>query len=211
METIIVFRACTPIAVAIVEYLFMDRERPNNKSCAALLVIAMGAYAYTKMDAEMKMSGMQAYIWIALWYSLLVFQMTYGKVLLKEVKLDTVWGPVLYTNALSIPPTIVLAYVLGDFEKYEVVEPSENATFWVAMSCIFGIAIGYSGWKCRGMISATSYTLVGVINKLLSVGVSVAFINKSATWQSIAALLVCLAAGTQYTEPPKRNADSIPK
>lgn len=55
-------------------------------------------------------------------YFLLCFQMTYGKVLLQNVKLDTVWGPVLYTNLLSIPPTIVLALVLGDFEKMKTAE-----------------------------------------------------------------------------------------
>ena len=96
--------------------------------------------------------------------------MTYGKFLLKGVKLETVWGPVLYTNILSIPPTIVLGSVLGDFAKYERTEATENAALWVTLSCIFGIAIGYSGWAARDMISATSYTLVGVVNKLISVG-----------------------------------------
>merc|ERR1719272_151130 len=66
VETIIVFRACTPIAVALIEWMFMDRHRPNNKSCLALLVIVLGAYSYVQLDAEMKMGGMQAYIWIGI-------------------------------------------------------------------------------------------------------------------------------------------------
>ena len=76
--------------------------------------------------------------WGVLRYFLLCFQMTYGKVLLQNVKLDTVWGPVLYTNLLSIPPTIVLAVILGDFKKMETAEASENANLWVSLSCVVG-------------------------------------------------------------------------
>eukprot|EP00041_Stephanoeca_diplocostata_P004690 m.49027 g.49027 ORF g.49027 m.49027 type:complete len:313 (-) comp15289_c0_seq1:226-1164(-) len=213
VETIIVFRACTPFCVAVVEYLFMGRELPSKKSTAAMGIVAFGAYVYVSLDAEFSMGGMAAYFWVFVWYFLLCFQMTYGKVLLQNVKLETVWGPVLYTNLLSIPPTLFLGMVLGDFEKYQTVEASENASLWIGLSCIFGIAIGYSGWWCRDLISATSYTLVGVINKLLTVTISVAFINKSASWMSIGALVVCLLAGSQYTQPPMRgeNGAKMPK
>ena len=36
VETVIVFRACTPISVTIVEYLFMDRAWPSVRSCLSL-------------------------------------------------------------------------------------------------------------------------------------------------------------------------------
>jgi len=206
VETIIVFRACAPFCTLAIEYFFMDQALPSRKSTAALSAVAFGAYIYVSLDAEFAMNGMAAYFWVLVWYFLLCFQMTYGKKLLSEIKLETVWGPVLYTNLLSVPPTILLGYFLGDFEKYAVTEPSENATLWVSMSCIFGIAIGYSGWWCRDLISATSYTLVGVINKMLTVTVSVLFINKSASPMAIGALLLCLIAGTQYEQPPKRTA-----
>ena len=61
------------------------------------------------------MCCIRRYFWVFAWYFLLCFQMTYGKMLLKNIKLDTVWGPVLYTNILSIPPTILLGWTLGDF------------------------------------------------------------------------------------------------
>eukprot|EP00037_Helgoeca_nana_P025982 m.289300 g.289300 ORF g.289300 m.289300 type:complete len:314 (+) comp27105_c0_seq1:37-978(+) len=205
VETIIVFRACAPFCTLAIEYFFMDRMLPSKKSAAALSAVAFGAYIYVSLDAEFAMSGISAYFWVLVWYFLLCFQMTYGKKLLSEVKLETVWGPVLYTNLLSIPPTIALGYFLGDFEKYETTEPDENATLWVSLSCVLGIAIGYSGWWCRDLISATSYTLVGVINKLLTVTVSVLFINTKSSPMAIGALVICLLAGSQYEQPPKRS------
>lgn len=41
---------------------------------------------------------------------------------------------------------------------------------------------------------------MGVINKMLTVTVSVAFINKTASPMAIGALLLCLIAGTQYEQ-----------
>ena len=143
------------------------------------------------------------------WYFLLCFQMTYGKVLLQNVKLETVWGPVLYTNFLSIFPTLVLGASLGDFAKVDEVTQADDAVLWVGLSCIIGVLIGYSGWKCRDMITATSYTLVGVVNKLLTVMVSLVFINDSWTYTSIFCLLVCLGAGSQYEQAPLRKSPGI--
>ena len=40
VETVIVFRACSPIAVSIVEYLFMGREIPSTRSILSLSMVA---------------------------------------------------------------------------------------------------------------------------------------------------------------------------
>jgi GDP-mannose transporter len=60
VETIIVFRACTPMCVAAIEYVFMNREFPNARSTGSLLVVMMGAAFYVSVDAEFKMGGMSA-------------------------------------------------------------------------------------------------------------------------------------------------------
>ena len=40
VETVIVFRACSPVAVSIVEYLFMDRAWPSLRSSISLATVA---------------------------------------------------------------------------------------------------------------------------------------------------------------------------
>ena len=54
-------------------------------------------------------------------------------------------------------------------QKYDPELIGEGSSLWVGLSCVFGIAIGYTGWAARDMVSATTYTLVGVVNKLISV------------------------------------------
>ena len=52
----------------------------------------------------------------------------------------------------------------------------------VVGSCVAGTLIGWAGWQCRNLVSATSYTLIGVVNKLLTVVLSVLFLDKHASF-----------------------------
>ena len=57
VETVIVFRACTPIAVSVIEYLFMGRYWPNMRSSMSLLLVALGAIWYCTSDSTFNISG----------------------------------------------------------------------------------------------------------------------------------------------------------
>ena len=60
VETVIVFRACSPMAVCLVEYLFMDRLAPGIRSKISLSLVACGAIAYCLTDSEFALNGFQA-------------------------------------------------------------------------------------------------------------------------------------------------------
>jgi len=124
VETVIVFRACSPIAVALTDYLFMNRAFPTIRSCISLVVIASGAIVYCLSDSQLSMHGISSYYWVLTYFVLIVIEMTYGKSLTSTVKMNSVWGPVLYCNAFSIIPIGLLCWVDGDFEKVK---------YWEAM------------------------------------------------------------------------------
>jgi GDP-mannose transporter len=63
----------------------------------------------------------------------------------------------------------------------------------------------YTGWLCRGMVSATTFTLVGVVNKLLTVLINVMLWDKHSTPFGIASVCVCLLAGSFYQQSPRRE------
>eukprot|EP01034_Spumella_vulgaris_P027249 gene27249-33941_t len=110
VETVIVFRACSPVAVCIVEYMFMDRALPNLRSSISLAVVVLGAVMYCYSDSEFVLGGLKAYYWVILYFFLITFEMTYGKKLTSSVKMDSVWGPVLYCNLLASLPMFLLGY-----------------------------------------------------------------------------------------------------
>jgi GDP-mannose transporter len=67
------------------------------------------------------------------------------------------------------------------------------------------VAYRYTGWLCRGMVSATSFTLVGVVNKFLTVLLNVIVWDKHSTPSGIAAVCLCLLAGVFYQQAPRRD------
>jgi len=207
VETVIVFRACSPIAVSIIEYIWMDRAMPSLRSSLSLLTVAVGAIVYCVCDSEFAMKGISAYTWAFIYFFWITFEMTYGKNLTSSVKMESVWGPVLYCNVFAALPMFMLGYVNGDFidfgDKLSII-PMMGLTV-LFFSCVVGTLIGYTGWLCRGMVSATTYTLVGVVNKFLTVLLNVLIWDKHSSPLGLTAVCCCLLAGCFYQQSPKRD------
>ena len=112
-------------------------------------------------------------------------------------------------DALALPPTILFGMAIGEFESTKLIETftklSPGQIGVLAFSCITGTAIGYAGWYCRGLVSATTYTVVGVVNKFATIVLNVLIWDKHASANGLAALLVCLLAGTFYKQAPRRG------
>ena len=207
VETVIVFRACSPIAVCAVEYMFLGRALPSLRSTLSLLAVAAGAVLYCMSDSEFNLNGLGAYYWVTIYFFLITFEMTYGKKLTSTVKMDSVWGPVFYCNLLAAGPMFALGYTAGDYNDVteRLLEMPLNGVLILLFSCVTGTLIGYTGWMCRGMVSATSYTLVGVVNKFLTVFLNVLIWDKHSTPMGLFAVCVCLGAGVFYQQAPRRE------
>ena len=144
VETVIVFRALSPIAVTVVEYVFMDRSWPSLRSSFSLCVVAIGAVLYCMSDSQFLLDGIKSYYWVISYFFLITFEMTYGKRLTSAVKMDSVWGPVLYCNLLAALPMFLIGYFNGDYvginEKLQ--EIPANGVMLLIFSCIAGTLIG---------------------------------------------------------------------
>lgn len=207
VETVIVFRACTPLATSAIEYIYMGRSLPSMRSLLALCVVAGGALAYCMNDSQVALEGIAAYQWVSLYFVLICFEMTYGKQLTKDIKMDSpTWGPVLYQNLLAILPMAALGEMKGELDGAveQVLAVSTAGAAVLLFSCVTGTMIGYTGWKCRGIVSATTFTLVGVVNKFLTILINVIIWDKHSSPAGLFAVCCCLLAGTFYRQAPLR-------
>jgi GDP-mannose transporter len=84
--------------------------------------------------------------------------------------------------------------------------PKESLALMV-LGCLIGTGIGYSGWWCRGKVSATSFTLIGVLNKCITVLVNLMIWDQHASAVGIACLFLCLIGGAFYEQAPMRKRD----
>jgi solute carrier family 35 len=172
---VIAARSCLPILVAILEYACLNREFPNPKSCTALFAVLFFAAAYVHTDSNLRMDDMDGVAWLALWFLLVAFQMTYGKILSDGAELSP-HDRVFWTNALSLPVTLCVSLFTGELTGISVTGnhkgfrgdlKSPNTAWWLFASCIVGLGISYTGWMLKAAVSATLFTLIGVVNKML--------------------------------------------
>lgn len=213
VETVIVFRAMAPLLVSFLDALFLGRELPSLRSWFALSIIVCGAYGYAQSDEAFQSQGWHAYLWPTLYLCIISFEMAYGKNIIRSVDLKTKSGPVLYTNLLGSPPMWLFAKMGNEYDKFWTdMWAREGSRFppgsiaLLLLGCVVGTGIGYSSWWCRDRVSATSFTLIGVMNKCLTVLLNLLVWDQHAAPAGIASLFLCLVGGSIYKQAPMRSA-----
>merc|ERR1712006_13515 len=93
-------------------------------------------------------------------------EMVFVKFVVENIQMST-WTRVYYNNTLSIPMAL-LSCALEGF-KFTEATWGAPALLSVWLSCIVGVAISYAGFSLRKLVSATAFTVVGVVCKLITV------------------------------------------
>ena len=78
---------------------------------------------------------------------------------------------------------------------------------FLILGCAAGTGIGYSSWWCRDKVSATSFTIIGVMNKCLTILLNYMVWDNHAKPVGIACLLLCLVGGSIYQQAPMKKVD----
>mmetsp|Transcript_77056 Transcript_77056/g.121677 ORF Transcript_77056/g.121677 Transcript_77056/m.121677 type:complete len:350 (-) Transcript_77056:61-1110(-) len=215
VETVIVFRSCSPLCVSILDWLFLGRELPGRRSALSLVVVALGAVGYVLTDSEFKLNGISAYTWVGIYFVAIVTEMTYGKRVMSRLSFDSpVWGSVLYTNMLCLPPMFAMATWNSETSQLQELINQDQISFagvvMVLLTCVLGVGISWAGWNCREKVSATAFTLLGVTCKFMTVILNVLIWDKHASVAGLMFLTVCIGAGTLYKQAPMRPKVQVP-
>ncbi|GJS55768.1 GDP-mannose transporter GONST4 [Tanacetum coccineum] len=165
VDTFIVFRALTPLLVAVADVLFRKQEVPSKFTFLSLVVILCGSVGYVATDSGFSLT---AYSWAFAYLVTITTEMVYFK----------------HVNGGNL---------------FEVV-----AFTAVSISCVFGLLISFFGFACRKAISATAYTVTGVVNKFLTVAINVLIWDKHASPFGLFCLLVTIAGGILYQQSVSR-------
>ena len=90
----------------------------------------------------------------------------------------------------------------SDWYSFQVVLP-------VGLSCLFGLAISFFGFSCRRAISATGFTVLGIVNKLLTVVINLLIWDKHSTFVGTVGLLICMIGGIMYQQSTNNKAKAV--
>ncbi|KAF2292866.1 hypothetical protein GH714_029515 [Hevea brasiliensis] len=202
VDTFIVFRSVVPIFVAIGETLFLHQPWPSLKTWLSLATIFGGSVLYVLTDYQFTVT---AYSWALAYLVSMTVDFVYIKHVVMTIGLNT-WGLVLYNNleALLLFPLELL--IMGELKKikHEISDESDWYSFEVVLpvglSCMLGLSISFFGFSCRKAISATGYTVLGVVNKLLTVVINLVIWDKHSSLIGTIGLLICMLGGIMYQQ-----------
>lgn len=210
VDTFIVFRSSTPLLVALADSAFRKQALPSKYTFASLLVILAGALGYVITDSAFTLT---AYSWAFAYLVTICTEMVYIKHMVMDLGLNT-WGFVLYNNVLALMLSPFFWVAMGEYQDianaFRTLNPNPNPSsssswalssfFAVALSCLFGLAISFFGFAARKAISATAFTVTGVVNKLLTVVINVVIWDKHASFSGSVCLLFTIVGGVLYQQ-----------
>jgi len=178
----------------------MGRELPTMRSLFAMLALVGGAFVYVLTDAHFVVHG---YVWVAIWYCIFCFDQLYIKHAVDNVKMRSNWGRVFYTNLWASLMLLVMTVTLEP-QVLSSMDWTYKPIAALIVSCLAGVAMSYFAFLCRAAVSATSFTVVGNVCKILTVLINISIWDKHASPIGLGALLLCLVAAAAYQQSPKR-------
>ncbi|KAK4753946.1 hypothetical protein SAY87_002050 [Trapa incisa] len=203
VDTFIVFRSLTPLLVAIADTAFRKQPCPSKLTFASLVIILGAAIGYVATDSAFTLT---AYSWAVAYLITITTEMVYIKHMVMNLGLNT-WGFVLYNNLLSLMMAPVFWVLTGEYSEVFAFlgENTGNlfdldAFFAVSLSCLFGLLISFFGFAARRAISATAFTVTGVVNKFLTVVINVLIWDKHASPIGIVCLCFTIIGGVLYQQ-----------
>jgi len=209
VETFIVFRNTTPILVSVCDFFFMGKSLPDPRTFFAFGVIVAGSIVYTMTDQGFLL---ESYLWVLVYLVVIVTEMIYVKHVFNTVKMTT-WGRVFYTNLLSMPFQPIFAVLTNEFAVWSKLYSGEipvttRGVVALLLACVGGIGISFSGIGFRNVVNATTFTLCGVCNKMLTVTVNRVMWSHHANNIGLGALVVSLLSGLLYKPAGPREEGS---
>lgn len=202
VDTFIIFRSSTPLLVAIADTTFRKQPWPSKYTFLALLLILAGAVGYVISDSAFSVT---AYSWAMAYLITITTEMVYIKHIVSNLGLNT-WGFVLYNNFISLLISPAFCILTGEInEAFDAFSrPGSllnfDTIFSVTLSCVFALAISFFGFAARKAISATAFTVTGVVNKFLTVIINVFIWDKHASAMGLFYLVLTLIGGVLYQQ-----------
>ncbi|XP_054821076.1 GDP-fucose transporter 1 isoform X3 [Prosopis cineraria] len=214
VDTFIVFRSLTPLLVAVADTAFRKQPCPSKLTFLSLVIILGGAVGYVATDSAF---SLMAYSWAFAYLVTITTEMVYIKHMVMNLGLNT-WGFVLYNNLLSLMMAPIFWFLTGENVEVLAALRSNSGHLFeapafaaVSLSCVFGLLISFFGFAARKAVSATAFTVTGVVNKFLTVAINVTIWDKHASPIGLVCLLFTIAGGILYQQSVTRSTKAPPQ
>ena len=203
----IVLRCSTPLMVSILDWVFMGRTLPDRKSTLALSGILYCGMMYAKLKvADPRFDGSHdassGLWWSATWLVSFLLDMVYIKHIVEAYPCSSS-ERTLYQNFLALPILVILLNV--GVEKHAIFEASrapQSAWLAVVTTCFAGAALSWTGMSLRTELSATSFTVLGIVCKMASTLLNEIFVEPERDLARLTCIVTVIISSSFYKQAP---------
>ena len=162
-------------------------------------MMVLGALGYVYHDYD---NHPGTYLPLVMYYLSISVEAVWGKRVTQLHPLHAL-GSCLLTNLMTLPFITALSIYLHPKNDWGLGAVSENLAvgYTLASSVLASVGIGAAGWRCRGLVTATTFSVVGVVAKVVTVAVSTAVFGTERRRESLFSLLLCVVGGAMYEQP----------
>jgi GDP-mannose transporter len=205
----IVLRCSTPLMVSILDWAFMGRTLPDWKSALALSGILTSGSMYARLkiaDPDFVANGTgdanSGLWWSAIWLVSFLLDMVYIKYVVEAYPCSGS-ERTLYQNFLALPILVILLNVGA--EKHSVLEAAnapQSARLAVVLTCFAGAALSFTGMSLRTELSATLFTVLGIVCKMASTLLNEIFVEPERDLARLACIAAVIISSSFYKQAP---------
>jgi GDP-mannose transporter len=199
VDTMIVVKTCTPMLVAVAEWLFRDYELPSSRTWVSLAAVVVSTSAAFSMHLTSITAPGAA--WILAWLVSVVFNFVYSSVFVTAVKMSAN-GRVLCENAIAAAFAAVPTLAL-EAPGMQLAGLWGSGGALVVLSCVVGFGMSWFGWALREEVTALTYSVIGVVNKLFTVVANHMLWARHGPLSSSVLLALGITTAALYRQPAK--------
>jgi len=197
----VVIRNLGPIVTLVVESTFLTQTdvRISYQTVCGTMMLAAGAWIYEANDMHFSQIGVALVI---LNLIAAVFERIAQRHLL-AVRVVDVSRPSLMilnnTTGVVLVLIVQIIFVPDDaFRLGHSMTRSASTATWVALSCMLGVTLSYFGIWLQGLISATSFMVLGATTKILLVVSGMLLLGESSSFMSWLGVSLSICGGSIY-------------
>jgi len=120
---------------------------------------------------------------------------------------------VLINNSFAIPWVALLLWPTKEYDEWHTLKPEEvehwTAWLFLGLSCVAGVCIGWAGVNAQYYLTATSFMVLGNLNKFIVIAVGMLVMGESSSWEAVLGCFVAITGGLLYAIARNRLNDKM--
>lgn len=169
VQVFVVMRAVIPAVTFALDWLLLGGPKPTCTSYAWLCVMIGGGGMFFTQNTEPL--TWPAIAWALVFLAIMPIDSLLVKKALTDIEFET-WGRVYYQNLLALMMYLPMSLLTGEMSEalqLGSIASEPDVLLPLAVTCVLGLSISFFQLNLRNVIRATTFTLLGVLNKVLSV------------------------------------------